>query len=350
MGGRFDEALSASLSVHGAHEEALRRIEHYSMTSMHSSAHSIRSMDSIRTELSRLEAMITSASVTHLPEIETRNSHARRGSNSTERRVSAVEEGGDRGPNLAISGPLPEHNGGSSTTAPLDEIRKSLDRSSQPQRTGEMAVEDFVQHDYHITSVDYRSFLDEPDDINNQYMENLSEEGNKSSFLYAEFSKNSQPRQHESPESRIDRGAIHHVLRESLAVMYPPQVVEYISLRQVTTLCENHIDLLDKSPSVQMLAIGKMKEISYVNDGAPASARPSMINLRDRLIELRNAIKISRKRCIQAGYSLSELDRLLSQPGSGSRAPSDRQLMKPETYSGDDSSSVYSDDFHSTTE
>lgn len=99
-----------------------------------------------------------------------------------------------------------------------------------------------------------------------------------------------------------------------------------------------------------MLATGKMKEISYVNDGAPASARPSMINLRDRLIELRSAIKVSRKHCIQAGYSLSELDRLLSQPGSGSRAPSDRQLMKPETYSGDDSSSVYSDDFHSTTE
>ena len=357
IGGRFDEALSNSLYIHGAHEEALRRIEHYSMTSMHSSAHSIRSMNSIHTELSRLEAMITSASIRHASETETGNSHIRRGSTSTERGVSAAE-GGNRDSNLSVSSPLPEHRGESSIArdsgielAPqnnsFDETGKSLDRSSQSQRTGEIGVERCVQPDYQISSADYRSFLDASDDINNLTMESPADGGNKSSFLYAKFSQKSERRLHESPALEIDRGAIHGILRQTLASAYPPEIVDYVSIRQVTALCEDHIDLLDKRPSVEMSAIGKMKEIGYVDHG---TAHSSMINLRSQLIELRNAITISKEKCIQAGYSLSELDKLLFRPGSGSYAPGDRQPRIPKSDSGDDSSSVYSEDFHSPAE
>ncbi|KAF6223268.1 hypothetical protein HO133_000110 [Letharia lupina] len=361
IGGRFDEALSTSLSIHGAHVEALRRIEHYSMTSMHSSAHSIRSMDSIRTELTRLEAMITSTSVASLSEVETGNNHTRRGSSCTENRSSAVEEGGNRGPNLLNSGPSPELSGEisiarDSATAHAPRrtsstgSRKHSSSSSQSKGKRETSVEYGIQPDYHIPSAEYRSFLDEPDDTNNQYMKNPSEEGNKSSFLYAEFAKTSQTRQPESSENEVDHGAIHRILRQSLASIYPPEVVEYVSLWQVTTLCEDHIHLLDKRPSIQMSATGKVKEIPYVDDGTSASAQPSMISLRDRLIELRNAIKLSREHCIQAGHSLSELDKLLSPPGSGSFASADQPPPKLENNSGDDSSSIYSEDFHSSAE
>ncbi|KAL9125308.1 MAG: hypothetical protein Q9175_008098 [Cornicularia normoerica] len=318
-------------------------------------------MDSIRTELSRLEAMINSASVTHLSEIETGNSYKRRGSNFTERRDSAVEEGKNPGPDMSVSGPLPEHRGESPTArdsgskfAPqqhtLNETRKDFDRRSQSPRTRELAVDRSIQLDYHKSSADHRSFLIEPDDINDPYMESPAEEGNRSSFLYAEYSKSSQPRQHEYPKVEIDSGAIHSIIRQSLTNIYPPEVVEYVSLRQITTLCEDHIDLLDRRPSVQLSAIRKMKELSYVDSDTPASARPSIIKLRGRLIELRNAIKVSREQCIHAGYSLSELDKLLSPPGSGRRAPADRPPPKLKPDSGDDSSSIYSEDFYSSAE
>ena len=327
------------------------------MTSMHSSAHSVRSMDSIRSELSRLEAMITSASIRHPSETETGNSHIRRGSTSSERGVSAVE-GGNRISSLSVSGPLPEHGGEGSIAmdscnepAPrndsFDGTRKSIDCSSQSQRTREIGVEPFVQPDYHISSADYRSFLNASDDINNLSMESPAEGGNQSSFLYAKFSKKSERRLHKSPMSEIDCGAIHGILRQTLASAYPPEIVDYVSIRQVTALCEDHIGLLDKRPNVQPSATGKMKEIDYVNH---RTAHPSMIDLRKQLIKLQNAITFSKEKCIQAGYSLSELDKLLFRPGSGSYAPDDRQPRIPKYDSGDDSSSVYSEDFHSSAE
>lgn len=359
IGGRFDEALSTSLSIHGAHEEALRRIEHYSITSMHSSAHSIRSMDSIRTELSRLEAMITSANVTQPSEPETAKIHTRSGSSFTETRFSTVAEGGNQGRHLLVSGPVPEHSGESSTgrdpgikIAPqhnsMNGTRKSLDYSIQSQRTRERAVEHSVQPDRHTPSADYASFLDEFDDINNRSTENPAKEGNRSSFLYAEFSKKSG--QQESSTVTIDCSDTHRILQQSLASVYPPEIVNYVSLWQATTLCENHIDLLDKRPGVQVSALGKMTEISSLGDGTPASSTRSMIPLRNRLIHLHNAIKVSRDQCIQAGYSLSELDKLLLPPGSSSSASADRPPLLLDIYSGDDSSSIYSEDFHSSAE
>ena len=340
--------------MHGAHEEALRRIEHYSMTSMHTSAHSVRSMDSIRTELSRLEAMINSASVTHLPDVETVESHMKRRSNNTERRSSAVEEEGPPIPNTSIPGQMPEHAAESSSArdlgsqpAPeqtyLDQGRKSLDQrsiSSQTKRTGAE----------HSPRPDHHSILDELDGVHNPYTERATEEGYRSSALYAEYSKISQPHRNERSNTEVDYDTINTTLRQCLTSIYPPEIVEYITLRQVTTLCEGHMELLEKRPSVQLLATEKMKEVIYVDDGNPASARPSMITLRDHLISLRSSIKVSREQCLQAGYSLSELEKLLYPSGSGSRAPADRPPPGLKNDSGDDSSSVYSEDFHSTAE
>lgn len=332
IGGRFDEALSTSLSVHSAHEEALRRIEHYSMTSMHSSANSIRSMDSIRTELSRLEAMITSASGAHQSEIKIASRRTRRGSDCTERRVSAIEKEEDQSANLSILRPLPKNRGESSTARDSQII-------SPRQNSLEMAP-----------AADLRSSLDESGDVNSRPMDTPAEGENRSSFLYAEFSKKTEPRHYEGPGIEIDYGVIHNAIRHSLASIYPPEVVEYVSIRQVMTLCENHTNLLDKRPSVQRSATGKMKQVNYVEQSTPAYAHQPMVNLRKRMIELRNAIKVSRDQCKQAGYSLSELDKLLFPPGSRSYAPVDRPSLMPEPDGGDDSSSVYSEDFHSTTE
>ena len=75
-----------------------------------------------------------------------------------------------------------------------------------------------------------------------------------------------------------------------------------------------------------------------------------MVELRDRLVELRKAIRASREQCIQAGYTLSELDKLLSPSGTSRYTPADLLSRSPEIASGDDSSSVNSEDFHSPVE
>lgn len=347
-------ALSTSLSMHGAHEEALRRIEHYSMASMNSSAHSIRSMDSIRTELSRLEAMINSSSVTHLPDVETVESHMHRDSNHTERRSSAVEEEGTPILNTSIPGQIPEHAVESSSARDLtsqlapkqmyfDQRRTSLDQrsiSSQTKRTGVA----------HSAGPDHHSILDEFDGNQNPYIESAREEGYRSSVLYAEYIQSSQPHRNERPVVDVDYDTISNTMRECLTTIYPPEIVEYISLRQVTALCEAHMELLEKRPSVQSLSTGKMKEVSSIDDGNRAPARPSMITLRDHLVSLQNSIKVSREQCLQAGYSLSELERLLYPSGSGSCAPADRLSADLKYHSGGDSSSLYSEDFHSPAE
>lgn len=360
IGGQFDEALSASLSVRSVHEEVLRRIEHYSMTSMHSSAHSIRSMDSMRTELSRLEAMITSASVPHLPETETGKPRSKPGSSLIEGQTSTPVDGGNRVPRLSIPDSSPTNKRESSTTGESDiELtprhdssngsRKGLDRRSQSQRRKQRTVERCGQPDYHVQSAKYHSILDKSTNINLS-VASPAEEGNKSSFLYAEYSKDSWPRQHERPGVKVDTGAINRMLRESLASIYPPEVVDYISLRQMTTLCEDHVDLVDQRPSVQISKKGKMRKSNPAGRASPTSAGPVTVSVKYRLIELRNAIKICREQCIEAGYSLSELEKLLFQSGYGRHGSANRQPPVPEPVDGHDSSSVYSEDFHSTTE
>ena len=359
IGGRFSEALSTSLSIHGAHEEALRRIEHYSMTSMHSSAHSIRSMDSIRTEfrteLSRLETMITRTSNAHTTEVGFEKTQLNAMSNPTERRSSVGAEAENGESYLSVPGPLSEHGMENSTTKasgikvtsqdqPLNEARNGLISRTQSHRKGKAAVEDHIETDSHRPSMSNRSSMSKADD------QTYAGEINKVSDLYAEFSKKLEPRRNESSASGIDTVAIHDALRQSLASIYPPEVVKYISLRQVITLCEDHMDFLDRRPSIQKTAAGKTKERSYVISSARATARPSMVELKDRLQELKKAIKVSREQCIRAGYTLLELDKLLYPAGTGSYPPSDRLAPKPEITSGDDSSSIYSEDFHSPAE
>ncbi len=347
MGGRFSEALTTSLSIHGAHEEALRRIEHYSMTSMHSSAHSIRSMDSICTRLSRLEATVTSASSAHPFENGTEDFHGNPSASRTERPVAAAAEVESRSLHLSAHGLLAEHNGTSFTardsavalSSQQDSSHgagKGVDRRAQSQGTRQIAVE-------HQIETNPKPSTDDLDD------ENPVGGVNKSSALYAEFSK-TRPRRNKSSANDIDSAAIHHLLTQSLADIYPPEVVKYASLQQFITLCEDHIDLLDRRPSIQISATSKMKEIRYVDESNQTSAPPSLVKLKGRFTDLQKAIKVSKEQCLRAGYSLSELDRLLSPPGTRGWALAGRPPRMPELDSADDSSSVYSEDFHSTVE
>lgn len=326
------------------------------MTSMHSSAHSIRSMDSIRTEfrteLSRLEAIISNTSHAHPSGVETGESQNDPDSSPTLRQYSAVAEAESGGLHSPVPGPLLGNGHESPTTAgpsiklatqgePSNSARNEVIGRTELQRIGKMAAGHRVKTNPHIPS------NNNGNSMGVIHEESPTEEVNKVSDLYAEFSKNLEPRQTESSAVEIDSAAIHDVLRQSLASIYPPEVVKYISLRQVATLCEDHMDFLDRKPSVQLSVVGNISDVASMTRTA---ARPSIVELRGRLIELRKAIKVSRKQCTQAGYTLSELDKLLSPAGTGSYSPAGQPPRKLEMDSGGDSSSIYSEDFYSPAE
>lgn len=328
------------------------------MTSMHSSAHSIRSMDSIRTEfrteLSRLEAMISNTSNALPSGVETGESQNDPDFSPTVRQPSAIAETGNGVLYPPVSDLLPEHKHESpTTTGPVIELATQGDPSNlalneviggaQPPQVGEMAAGNRTKIELRMHSKGKGTSMGIIDE------EGPAKEVNKVSDLYAEFSKNLEPRRTESSAIEIDSAAIHDSLRQSLAGIYPPEVVKYISLRQVTTLCEDHIDFLDRKPSVQPPVVGSIGERSDVDSVPRAAARP-FAELRIRLVELRKAIRVSRKQCVQAGYTLFELDKFLSPPGTGSYSPADRPPRRSAMDSGDDSSGIYSEEFYSTAE
>ena len=308
-------------------------------------------MDSICTRLSRLEATVTTASNAQLTEDETDKSHEGQGSSHTDTRNTAVVEGEKRS-----SQPLPDRGAASSVArdpgtgihsqqeVPIRKLN-GLDSKNQSRRTRGNAAEHNTDTDKPIDPREDQPKVDESDD-----QEPLGEV-NKVSELYAEFSKKSEPRRNGSSAIEVDNAAIHNLLQQSLANLYPPEIVKYISLQQIITLCEDHIALLETRPKIQTsTTAGKMKDTSYVDDETPILAGPSMMSIRNRLVELRKAIQVSKEQCVQAGYSCSELDKLLSPPGTRSWAPARRPPQTPDINSGDDSSSVYSEDFHSSAE
>ena len=309
-------------------------------------------------ELSRLEAMITTTSVARPSDTETEESRAQPSSGPADGRFSAVAEAGNMDPHpsrpgslreLGQEGPTVKNSGIEFTSqrTPSDKDRKGFTNEITLQRARQKAVTTRNESNFHIASTDIRSSMDKPED------ESPTGEVNKVSDLYAKFSKDLELHQSKSTAIEFDGAVIHRILRQSLARVYPPEVVRYISLRQVTTLCEDHMDFLDRRPNVQLPVVGKMKDRSYVDSGSRATTHSSMLELRGQVAELRKSIKASRDQCIRAGYALSELDTLLCPPGLDNhsfKTPTDRASRKPEINSGDESSSIYSEDFYSPAE
>lgn len=186
MRGRMDDALSTSLSSHGVHEQALRRIEQYSISSMRSSVHSLQSMDSIRTELSRLEAMITSthgASTTSIEHPEARLPIPPKDANSQslvhdntvlEQPTSPVS-----GKALEPSSTQLSHRGSSSASHYSSE-------ASSARPPGEHKPINIRTH-----PADFHRLVKEQEDISKRFSEISS--GHESALLYAQFSRSTPP-------------------------------------------------------------------------------------------------------------------------------------------------------------
>ena len=275
---RIGSSMSQSLSNHEAQEQTLQRIENYSRASLHSSAHSIRSMETIRHELSRLESLINSSSRDNQAANSTGLQSTGSGaldahmSNSSARPVSSSAR--------AENTPMASQTHPSVEAVSLETNRIPVASSSKASstKTGRSAPK--IKAEAEIRGEELRY---------------------ESSFLYASYSTS----QVAAKPSQIQGSgaAIHDLLTESLAMMYPPCVVDYISVRQLLKHCESHTALLVHQPEIRF-------QKASIDSEAPLNA------LQKRTKELQEASRSLRQHCVQSGYPLMELDILL---GSQSR-------------------------------
>ena len=369
MRGRVDDALTASLSSQGAHQDTLRRIEHYSITRLQSSAHSIRSMDSIRTELSRLEAMITSTVNASTSRIEQSEENLMVGSSDANQSHIVIE--GDYQQQPTPDQPL------SSVPGYLNgqDSRKGSSSASHYSSNGSsiLRADNGRKPDALTHPADFHYLVKEQEGISKRFSEISN--ANESALLYAQFSRDTSPitkarngkgaalevlddvdgaaeangarldelnRQGESREvsqdSRlIDERQRSHSARTSVSQRaddrphgrapepYTPPTLD----RSATTY-----DLLEQSlaaayPSVvaeylslQNLTMACQRHISLLEERPSitskpqrpegeydmASAQPHLRLLRDQLEELQDTVDTCMRGCIEAGISRSELE------------------------------------------
>ena len=382
MRGRFDDALTTSLSNHGAHEEALRRIEQYSITSMRSSAHSIRSMNSIRTELSRLEAMITISQTASTSKIEHFGEDAMIGSSRNESQPVASENTKHVNSTEAQQGVV-----SGETLEPPISFQHSRNASSSSSKYSSKAssavnVGSRAKNDVRTHPTDFQRVVKEQEGITKRFSEISN--GHESALLYAQFSRNTSPspnarkddseraqnfdltfedldvssprevrgvqspflsqpsRSEEVPESkdistRIDRNSIFGIMEQSLAAVYSPTVAEYVSLQNLVTMCESHLRILEEQRST----ISRGTDLDANHNAV--DAQPHIRQLHGRLEVLQEAVKSSARKCLKAGYSNSDLYRL-NLSISGCR--SEQEETRLETTSSEHELGTKDDEIH----
>ena len=102
------------------------------------------------------------------------------------------------------------------------------------------------------------------------------------------------------------------VLRELTKEMYPAAVVDYIFTRRQLYLFEGHLALLKVG-----FGLNQPKQTDESDGRAayiePRKHPPHLRALEDTLVQLRDDLKNARRRCLQAGHSLYEIDQVLYQ-------------------------------------
>ena len=281
-------SVSQSLSNDDVQSAALQRIENYSRASLHSSAHSIRSMDTIRNELSRLEAMI---------------------SGSTQSGDTSTKIGRSNTP----TGDRPEHS-----TQAFFARDEAASTSMQSQRTSTDTVSNAKAGPRLCVPGESPQDLQYPEHGLSDLSATSSDIRHGSTFLYASFlASASSPASHQLPgakRSNIDARSVHNLLQSTLLEVHPPCVVDYISLHNLLIICSNHMQLLDNSLSQRSKSKSKSLSIQPKPSAKPSTHSISL--LRGQIEGLQHALDVTRQQCIHAGYSLSHIDEVLSPAGT----------------------------------
>jgi hypothetical protein len=108
--------------------------------------------------------------------------------------------------------------------------------------------------------------------------------------------------------------SLHHLTRRLTAAIYPPVVVEYISLIQIIKDYENKISILN----LLKFGCNLGEEVATRLPGVPADSDLCVLRherdaLQNRLRTLHGEVQTLRKRCIAEGHALRDIDQLFGQ-------------------------------------
>ena len=253
---RVQSSLSQTLSNHNVHEATLSRIENISRASLQRSAHSLSSMHSIRSELSRLESMIIESKQTPNGEPLARE--------ASSQRIGSLNSKGRK----------------SDSATPTESLASSARAGGHnPPKSWERLPNGHARND-EIENIEYSS-----------------------SFLYASFAGSQtiskRPKSNMEP-SKVDCHMLMEELQGAISEVYPPCLAEYISLHQTLTVCQSSIRLLHEAPAT--LAKGDQ----YLDNQGASFAILKQLQQKQQL--LTSALRLARDVCIVEGYSLVDID------------------------------------------
>ena len=100
----------------------------------------------------------------------------------------------------------------------------------------------------------------------------------------------------------FDHSSTYHLLEQSLAAAYPSIVANYLSLQNLTMVCQRHISLFEERPSI--VADRQNKG----GNGMASEPSDHLRLLRAKLEELQVAADASMGKCIEAGISRAECE------------------------------------------
>ena len=336
---------------------------------MHSSANSVQSMDSIRTELSRLEAMITRSQGVSDPALSNQKAQYmpdELGRSSMDEMAALQKVDPDSDDTLSTERMTPDKQAqaghrldsakrSNSSERNLDEHKMSSEiaesgvpeskflyaqlshdlQSSSRLRRREDSNEAMNIDQVSIDGAHSRQFAVSSHQSSNDPGLSKAPHGERERTTtnpkffppqYSQASVSAEGKRHSKnvggdfkdhrPQKRhIKFGAIHRTLRHATANVYPCMVADYVSLQQLATLCEGHLKIISQMPSVKSRTVTKEDDHRDKTSATPTA----LMVLHKQLTTLKNASRNAKEKCIQAGYSLSEIDEVLVSPVTANR-------------------------------
>ena len=273
---RIESSVSRSLSSFDVQDAALERIETMSKTSLQNSAQSISCMESMRSELSRLESMIMEKK-------------------TTEASQPANHANNHQEEHLSIGGSV------SSSTPTGSQISAARVGAANKGKGPASFVSDHHSH----RSAQRRST--ESHSFNNMRLQNpgvTKDVRSSTSFLYASYTASNTttlpPDDDEVDDQAYDCMSTYHQVQRSLVTAYPESVARLIELHQMLDLLRKQERFLDAASD------------SCGGFSTPGASYTSHLNLlRQQITELEHVFTVAESRCKLDGHPVSKLQQVL---------------------------------------
>ena len=315
---RIDQSNAESLSRIEEQDELLERIESHTHSGMHSSAASVRSLQSIATSLSRIEENLCSVDRS-TRKSRRRNSDDRGDRTYLQRPVSMTEEPEYRSRRSSAGSAIGKHSSYTSlSSSPNANGPRGLTKSVtelewEPWRINERhsprASDDFWPRPIEdLTPLSYvDKFYEKPILVKDfdEFCRDSNRDVEEPSYNQDNISQDFETSSQKSLDERVNRPS----MQQLLSVLYeqlPDTVAEYVSLIRRARVLQNKLDTIH-------LIHHSSRMCSSSQPGIDTQSK-EQTRMQHDLSNVRTLIHATRTRCVLEGHSLFDIDQQLRPP------------------------------------